>query len=72
MKAFEFQTQIENGATLSIPPEVAKQLPQQSLLRVIVLVGEEDDDEEERAWLRFGNEEFLKGYAESDATYDDL
>jgi hypothetical protein len=72
MKAFEFQAQIENGQTLPVPPEIAHQLPQKSPLRVIVLVGEEDDEEEERAWIRFGNEQFLKGYAESDAIYDDL
>ncbi len=72
MKAFEFHTQIENGGTLTVPAEVAKQLSQESPLRVIVLVAEATDDEEERAWIRFGNEEFLKGYAESDAIYDDL
>jgi hypothetical protein len=72
MKAFEFQAQIEKGATISVPSRVAEQLPPQVPLRIIVLVGEEHDDEEERAWIRFGNEEFLKGYAESDAIYDDL
>jgi hypothetical protein len=71
MRAFEFQAQIESSGTLSVPPEIAKQLPQQSPLRVIVMFDDEDD-EEERAWIRFGNEEFLKGYAESDAIYDDL
>jgi hypothetical protein len=72
MKAFEFQAQIGKGETLSVPPDVAKQLPRQLPLRVIVLVDDEDDEEEERAWIRFGTEEFLKGYAESDAIYDDL
>jgi len=72
MRAFEFQAQIGNDKTLSVPPEVAKQLPEQSPLRVIVLVDDGHDEAEERAWIRFGNEEFLKGYAESDAIYDDL
>jgi hypothetical protein len=69
MEAFEFQTQMQEGDSLAVPPEVAKQLPRQAPLRVIVLVGDKD---EERAWIRFGNEQFLKGYAESDAIYDDL
>jgi hypothetical protein len=71
MKTFQFQAEIENGALL-VPSEVAKQLPQHSPLRVIIMVNDEDDEEEERAWIRFGTEQFLEGYAESDAIYDDL
>lgn len=69
MKAFEFQTALNPDKTLAVPPEVANLLPAQGPVRVIVLVEESD---EERDWLRFGAEQFLKGYAESDAIYDQL
>jgi hypothetical protein len=69
MKAFEFEAQLKPGNTLTVPPEVAQQLPPQEPFRVIVLIA---DDEEEREWIRFGNEQFLKGYAEGDAIYDQL
>ncbi len=69
MKAFEFHTQMQNGDSLVVPAEVAKELPRETPLRVIVLI---EDEEEEKAWIRFANEQFLEGYDESDAIYDGL
>jgi hypothetical protein len=69
MKAFEFQTQVNQNGTLPVPPEVADQLPHEQPVRVILLV---PDADEAADWARLTAEEFLKGYADSDAVYDDL
>ncbi len=46
-------------------------------IEVLVFVSEGEDSvsgdvEDERAWRRLGIEEFFKGYADTDAIYDDL
>ncbi len=69
MRAHEFQTHINPDATLSVPPEVARQLPPEQPLRVLLLVA---DDAEAGEWERLAAEEFLQGYAESDSIYDQL
>jgi hypothetical protein len=47
---------------------VASQIGTDHGIKVIVLV----PDDEEKAWKQFGMDEFAKGYAPSDAIYDDL
>jgi hypothetical protein len=69
MKALEFQSQINPDATLSVPPEVARQVPPDQPLRVLLLVAE---DAEAGDWERLTIQEFLQGYTESDAIYDQL
>jgi len=69
MKAFEFQASINPESKLTVPSEVAGQITKEQPLRVILLVPEDDEDED---WNRFAMEQFLKGYDESDAIYDQL
>jgi hypothetical protein len=69
MKAFEFQTCLGTDATIPVPPQVAGQIGPNRPVRVIVLVPDFDDD---REWSRLVTEQFLKGYAEGDAIYDDV
>jgi mannose-6-phosphate isomerase-like protein (cupin superfamily) len=69
MKALEFEAQLNPDRTLTVPPEVAQQLPQELSIRVILLIPESPS---EQAWKRLTTEQFLKGYAESDAIYDKL
>jgi hypothetical protein len=69
VKPLEFAARLNDDRTLTVPPEVAAQLPPGRPLRVLLLV---DDSEDERDWVRMATEEFLKGYAESDAIYDEL
>lgn len=52
-----------------MPSELAAQIPPGQLVRVLLLIPE---SAEERDWEQFTAEEFLKGYAESDAIYDPL
>jgi hypothetical protein len=69
MKAVEFHTQVNPDQTLAIPPEVAALLSGQQNVRVLLLIPEASEDQE---WERLTAEEFLQGYSESDAIYDEL
>jgi hypothetical protein len=69
MKAVEFQTSIKSDRTITVPPEVAAQMPPDQEVRVIILFPDSGDDAD---WARLTTEEFARGYAESDAVYDQL
>src|SRR5262245_5343019 len=69
MKTLEFQATLGPGGTLTVPAEVAQQVPPEQPLRVIVLLPDSDED---REWERFTAEQFLQGYADGDAIYDDF
>jgi len=69
MKALEFQSRINADATLSVPPEVARQLPSDQPLRVLLLLAEDADA---AGWERLAAQELLAGYTESDAIYDQI
>ena len=69
MKALEFEASVNPDRTLSIPPAVAAQLPPGQPVRVVLLVA---DSEEERDWSELTAAQFLKGYGEGDAIYDEL
>ncbi len=69
MKALEFQARINPDRTLTLPQEVAAQIPQEQAVCVILLIPESKED---RDWAQLTAEQFLKGYAESDALYDEL
>ena len=56
-------------AHVQVPADIAAALPPERPLRVIVLV---PDTSEDQAWDRLAAEQFLRGYAESDAIYDEL
>jgi hypothetical protein len=70
MKAVEFFSSIRPDGTLELPPAVAELLREhEDPLRVLVLVPEDEDDAQ---WRRMTAEEFMAGYADSDAIYDKL
>ncbi len=66
----EFQASLKEDNTLNVPADVASHLKGAGQFRVLVLLT--DDENEDEDWRRFGMEQFLKGYAESDSIYDDL
>ena len=69
MKALEFQAYINPDYTLKVPPEVAEQIQQEQRVRVILLIPEPEEDQD---WEQLTVQQFLKGYADSDAIYDEL
>jgi hypothetical protein len=69
MKAVEFQSELRPDHTLSVPASVLERIPHGQTLRVLVLVPE---DAEDQAWEQLAAAEFGRGYADSDAIYDQL
>ena len=69
MNAVEFTAELSGADTLTIPPEVAAQLPKTGRARVIVLTAEDNED---AAWRAASYELFLADDAPEDAVYDSL
>lgn len=67
MQAIEFTTELSDSATLSIPRELADQLPKTGTARVIVLTEATTDDE---TWRLGAYEQFLRDDSPEDAIYD--
>ena len=69
MKALEFTTELSGAAVLSIPMEIAIQLPGSGRARVILLTSEDNSETE---WQRGAYEQFLRDDAPEDAIYETL
>ncbi|MBI3472364.1 MAG: hypothetical protein HY013_13500 [Candidatus Solibacter usitatus] len=67
MKA-EFQSRVNPDHSLPVPPEIASQIPDGRPVQVILLWGREDSGD----WEKLTVAEFLKGYADCDAIYDEI
>ena len=69
MNAIEFTTELSGKSVLTIPSEVAAQLPKSGRAKIIVLTG---DDSTDAGWRRGAYEQFMKDDAPEDAIYDNL
>jgi hypothetical protein len=69
VKHFEFQTYVNDDATVTIPTEVISQIERNRPVRVIVVVQDSAEDQE---WSELTATQFLQGYADTDAIYDDV
>ena len=69
MKTLEFRARLNPDHTLTVPAELVAQLRPEQPVRVILLVPAVGEDQE---WARLTAEQFMKGYADSDAIYDEL
>jgi hypothetical protein len=67
MKAVEFHSQRNRDQTLTIPTSALDAIPIGQTVRVLILLPESDED---REWERSAAEEFGRGYADTDAIYD--
>ena len=67
MKTLEFDATLNADSSLRVPQELAAQIPQKQVVRVIVLLG---DDAGADDWRRAAADQFLAGYSESDQIYD--
>ena len=70
MKAFELSAKLTPDGNLELPEAVRKLLPAGKPARVIVLVPDAADADEQSAWDQLTAQQFLAGYAETDAVYD--
>lgn len=72
MRAVEFTTTLSDEPRLTIPREVAAQLPKQGMARVIVLTRESPADADEAEWRLAAYEQFVREDAPEDAVYDNV
>ena len=70
MKALEFKGQVSADGKVTLPDEIRRMVSPGTAVRVLILIPEEA--QEEAAWQRLTVEEFLAGYEEADAVYDEL
>ena len=69
MKALQFETRLGRDRVLTVPADVAAQVPDGQQVRVILVLDEAGDDD---PWPAVTAEQFLAGYDEADAIYDQL
>jgi hypothetical protein len=69
MNAVEFTTELSESPVLTIPSEVAAQLPKTGRVRVIVLTDGLTDDAE---WQVGAYEQFLRDDSPEDSVYESL
>lgn len=67
MRAYEYYATVLADGHLSIPNNLKERLKIDSKVRIMILLEEEDS-----AWNNFSMSQFLKGYSEEDAIYDNL
>jgi hypothetical protein len=68
MKAPEFESRVANQHRIEVPPEVARQIPGGSAVRVILLF----DSGEDEGWRQLSLERFAAAYCEEDSVYEKL
>ena len=66
MKAIEFSARISDNK-IEVPDIYKNKLDNKGKLRVIILIDEKEDEKE---WKTLSANQFLKGYGDSDAIYD--
>jgi hypothetical protein len=67
MQAVEFTTELGEQPVLTIPREVAAQLPKTGRARVIILMA---DDHEEAGWRNGAYQQFIRDDSPNDSAYD--
>jgi hypothetical protein len=72
MKAYEFALKVTPDGSLEVPDALRRKLPDNQVGRVIVLVGDPADGDDQTDWSRLSAEQFLAGYSEEDAVYDQV
>ncbi len=68
MKAVEFEGRLANDGQIQLPPDVARQIPEGSDVRVILLFGANEDED----WRQLSLRRFAEAYSEEDAGYEKL
>ena len=69
MKAVGFKSTVTPGGQISVPPEVARQIPSGEQLQVVVLWETPNLD---AAWRAAGRQRFEAAYAPEDSVYEQL
>ncbi len=72
MKAYEFPCKVTPEGKLELPEAVMKLLPANQVVRIIILMREPAEEEDQEVWTRLTTEQFLTGYSDTDAVYDEI
>ena len=73
VKAYEFQTRVTADGKLEVPEVLFEEIRAERTVRVIVLISEPTDARfEDQAWAHLTAEQFLAGYSDADAIYDQM
>jgi hypothetical protein len=67
MKTYEYYAQISEDGHLSVPENIRDKIKAETKVKVILMF-----DDDENAWDTITISQFLKGYSEKDALYDNL
>jgi hypothetical protein len=67
MHTVEFVTELSEQPLVSIPKDVAAQLPKSGQARIIIVTGNDPDDD---AWRSAAYEQFMRDDAPEDSIYD--
>lgn len=67
MRAYEYYAEFLTDGHLSVPDNMKDKLKNESKVRVMLLLEDEDSN-----WNNFSLSQFLEGYSEKDAIYDNL
>jgi len=65
----EFESKVEPGGQISLPPEVAKEIPAGEQLRVVLMWEPSGVDP---VWRAAGRQRFEAAYSPEDAVYEQL
>ena len=72
MRAYEYPAKVTPEGRLELPDALREKLLPNQVVRIIVLIDEPSDIEAQTAWSKLTAEQFLAGYSEADAAYDNL
>jgi hypothetical protein len=72
MKAYEFPAQLTPEGKLEVDEGLLPSLPVKQTVKVILLIDEPADSSEKNAWMKLTAEQFVSGYSEADAIYDNI
>ena len=65
MRAYEFESSVDEKGYMKLPLQLINLIPKNKNLRAMVFIEDEDN-----LWKGFVREQFIAGYADSDAIYD--
>jgi hypothetical protein len=60
MKTVDFNGELTANGQITVPPEIAAQVPRGETIQVVILLGVSDDD----AWRTAGRKQFEAAYAD--------
>lgn len=69
MKALEFESKVQPGGQIALPPAIAAEIPAGENLRVVVMW---DTGEADSAWRSSGRLRFESAYCPEDEVYEQL